>query len=382
MNLLMISGDRSLASGKKGAFYNTLEEFHKYWDQIDIITPPVSKSSVFNLFKPKIYKLKPLNYFGNVYIHPSPLPLMFQSLWILLKGLQIYKKYSFRLMTTHEYPPFYNGLGAKLLHWRTKVPYILEVMHIPGLPKAGNFKEWAYKWFTKLFIRLDDSTAKAVRIINQKQTKNFLKQSGIKESKLHYIPAFYIDLGVFRPMDVKKDFDLVFAARLEKNKGVVELLKAVAIIKKSKPDIKLLIVGSGPLKAKLEEFIGKNNLGENVIFSGWLETHDDVAKAYNSARIFVNPSYNEGGPRVVLEAMACGLPVITTPVGLMVDIIEHRQNGLLTEWNPGNMAKTILRLMEEEATQQKFTAHGLELVKQFEKHQAIKNYADKLKAIL
>lgn len=390
-NLFMVSGDRSLAEGKQGAFYNTLEEFHKYWDRIDIICPRITN-----------YELQISNLFGNVFIHSSPWPLWLQPLWIYREGFRILKIQNSELeiknwiMTVHDYPPFYNGLGAKFLFRKLKVPYVLEIMHIPGLPKAGSFKEWIYKWLIRLCIKADASTARMVRVINQKQTPDFLIKSGIKKEKLLYIPAFYIDLEIFRPIptlavgaptdsvgvETYKEYDLVFAARLERNKGIYELLRAISKVKIQIPHVKLLVIGSGPLKPKLEKFIERNNLRNNVTFSGWLATADDVAKAYNSARVFINPSYNEGGPRVVLEAMACGLPVITTPVGLMMDIIKHRQNGLLTEWSPPQMAKTIARLLADEDTQRQFSIAGLELVKKFEKKEAIKNYAEKLQGII
>src|SRR5437879_149353 len=96
--LLMISGDRSLVSGKHGAFYNTLEEFHKYWDRIDIITPNSKQTNLS------------LNFFGNVFLHPSPWPLFLQPLWILREGLRINRDNRPNLIVVHEYPPFYNGL--------------------------------------------------------------------------------------------------------------------------------------------------------------------------------------------------------------------------------------------------------------------------------
>ncbi len=388
MNLLMISGDRSLAEGKHGAFYNTLEEFHKYWDRVDIICPRVtSNRQIVNGKRITSYKL-PITLFGNVFIHPSPWPLFLQPLWIWWMGRKLITNYKLPItdlvMTVHEYPPFYNGLGAKLLYRTIKVPYILEVMHIPGLPKAGDFKEGIYKWLMKVVIKWDASSAKKIRIINQKQTPDFLVNAGVKKEKLIYIPAFYIDLEVFKPiinyqLPVTKQYDLVFAARLEKNKGIFNLIEAIKIAKQKKPDISLLIIGHGSQLEKLKLLITNYQLQDNVTFSGWLEGPRDVALAYNRARCFVNPSYNEGGPRVVLEAMACGLPVISTPVGLMVDIIKDEDNAMFTWWEPMEMAKKILLLLNDPSMQKKFSSAGIELVKNFEKRDAIKNYADKLK---
>ena len=89
-------------------------------------------------------------------------------------------------MTVHEYPPFYNGIGARLLWQKIKAPYLLEVHHIPGFPRAANLKEWLYKCLTGIFIKLDSAKAKAVRVVNKKQVPNFLARVGIPESKIIY----------------------------------------------------------------------------------------------------------------------------------------------------------------------------------------------------
>ena len=403
--LLMITGlgsARDLASGKRGAFYNTLEEFHKYWNRIDIIAPKIVGNvggvrDVRNE-QPQQAKLsnkrsdstpQTLKLFDNVYVHISPWPLIFHPFWFLKKGLEIYKEQKFNLMTVQEFPPFYNGIGALLLWQKIRVPYILEIMHIPGHPKAVNLKERIYRVITKWFIKYDAKKAVKVRVINQKQGPEFLLNAGLKKEQMVYIPSFYIDLDVFRPLDEPKKYDLVFAARLEKNKGIIELLKAVKLLKEHSNilenvgmSVKLLIVGSGPLKKELVDFVETNELKDNVFFSDWLATSEDVARAYASAKIFVNPSYNEGGPRVVLEAMACGLPVVTTRVGLMPDIIKDGENGLFTDWLAEDMAEKIQTLLKDKELQDKFAAAGLELVKQFERKESIKNYADKLKQLI
>jgi glycosyltransferase involved in cell wall biosynthesis len=376
--LLMISGDRSLAEGKRGAFYNTLEEFHKYWDRVDIICPKIQNSKIKMQNDNVKFKI-----FENVYIHPSSWPLIAQPLWILKKGRQIYAEQKFNLMTVHEYPPFYNGIGARLLWNKIKTPYILEIMHVPGHPKASSLKERFYRALFKIFICWDAVKAKAIRVINQKQTPEFLKAVGISEDRIKYIPAFYIDLDVFRPLAVEKKYDLVFAARLEKNKGISLLLKAVRFsISNFQFPMKLLIIGSGPLKNELIRYVEKNGLKDNVFFSGWLETLNDVAQAYNSAKIFINPSLNEGGPRVALEAIACGLPVITTKVGLMPDIIRNGENGLFMDWTSNDMTEKTIGLLKDKELQNKFSEAGLKLVKQFERKDAIKNYADKLQSLI
>ncbi len=123
----------------------------------------------------------------------------------------------------------------------------------------------------RFFIRADSAKAKAVRAVNKKQVPDFLIKAGVPKDKIVYIPSFYIDLDVFRPLAVEKKYDLVFAARLEKNKGIRSLLEAVKFsIFNFQFPMKLLIIGSGPLKQELVRFVEQNDLRDSVFFSGWL----------------------------------------------------------------------------------------------------------------
>lgn len=359
--LLMITGDRALVQGKKGAFYYMLEEFSQYWERIDIICPKTEQ---------KIFKVH-----KNVFIHSSPLPIIFHPWFILKKGIEIYKKEKFDLFTIHSYPSFYNDIGGLWLYNKIRVPCVSEVHHIAGYPKAGSFKEWFYKILTRLFIRFFTKKAKAIRVVNQKQVPQFLKKVGIPEKKTRYLPSFYIDLDIFRPRYLPKKYDIVFAGRLVKNKGIFLLLKAIKNPKLKTLNLKLTIIGSGPLKKKIGKYIKKHKLENNVSFAGWLPSIEDVAKTYNQSKIFVMPSFNEGGPRVTLEAMACNVPVITTRVGLMIDIIRHNHNGLFIDWDVKDITEKILILLKDENLRKKIAENGYQTVQQFERKKIIRNYA-------
>lgn len=380
-NLLMITGLGSvegLIRGKRGAFYNTLEEFHKYWDRIDIIAPKTGNC-----------KLETVNFFGNVFVHVSPWPLLFHPLWFIRKGLEIYRKYKFDIMTVQEFPPFYNGIGAKLLWYRIKVPYVLEIHHIPGYPRAANLKESIYRKLMKWFIKFDAAKALAVRVVNQDQTPKFLKEAGIPASKIIYIPSVYIDLETFKPMRLEKKYDLIFVGRLEKNKGIDLLLKTASKLKTQILSFKMIIVGDGPLKEDLEFKIKKLKLQNEVLLYGWAKDQEEIAKLINMSKILVAPSYNEGGPRVIVEAMACGVPVLATPVGIVPDLLrnlfEDKQaapGGEIITWEAGDIVYRARELLSNSERYREYSLNGLETAKKFEKKEAIKNYANKLKSIL
>ena len=365
----------SLASGKKGAFYNTLEEFHNYWERVDIICPRVKSARPRQAEGEAGEKLEVKSLFGNVFLHISPWPVIFHPFWFLKKGLEIYKEQKFDLMTVHEFPPFYNGIGARLLwHW-IKVPYILEIFHIPGYPRAASIKEAFYKFLFRLFIRFDVSKAKAVRVMNQKQVPDFLIKAGVPKSKIIHIPAIYVDLNIFKSMDLPKEYDLIFVGRLESNKGINLFIEAVKQL-----NVKALIVGDGPLKGSIKLKIEKWKLKIDVY--GWAKDSKEIAELLNKSKVLVMPSYNEGGPRVVVEAMACGVPVLATPVGIVPDLLKNGSGGEIIAWEADDIAQKASKLLDDLNKYQAYSRSGQEIAKQFEKKETIKNYAEKLREIL
>ena len=158
VNLLMISGDRSILEGKKGAFWYLLEEFSQYWDRIDVICPKVKEITVGMSVIDGL--------FDTVHFHPCPRGLWYQPRWIAKIGEALAASHKYAVMSVHEYPPFYNGLGAEWLSRRVKIPYALEVHHIVGYPHASSLAEWLGRILSHLFLVNDSYGAKAVRCVN------------------------------------------------------------------------------------------------------------------------------------------------------------------------------------------------------------------------
>lgn len=368
VKLLMITGlgsAKDLALGKKGAFYNTLEEFSKYWNRIDIIAPKVP-SPVSNVF-------------DNVYIHVSPWPLVFHPFWFIKKALSLHKENKFDLMTVHEFPPFYNGIAARILWHLKRIPYVLEILHIVGYPKPASFKERFYKLIFKSFIRFDAKHVKSIRVMNKNQTPEFLKKCGIPENKIQYIPALYLDLEIFKPVNAPKEYDLIFVGRLEKNKGVRLLLEAVEKLKAQILNFKMIIVGEGSLRNFLRFKIENLKLQDNVLLYGWAKDQREIAELINKSKLLIMTSYNEGGPRVVFEALACGVPALATPVGMVTDF---QSSITVVDWNSQDIADKAKKLLSDSQVYAGMRLQGLAIVKQFEKKSTIKNYAEKLQSLI
>lgn len=141
--------------------------------------------------------------------------------------------------------------------------------------------------------------------------------------------------------------DVIYVGRLLSHKNVDVLLRSIAIIKKQKSDIKCLVISDGPEKKKLEKLSASLELTENVKFLGFVKEIDEVYSLMKSSKVFVLPSIREGFGIVVIEANACGLPVITInhKDNASKDLIENNKNGYICNLNENDLAKSIEKVI-------------------------------------
>lgn len=135
-------------------------------------------------------------------------------------------------------------------------------------------------------------------------------------------------------------------ATLRSWKGHLFLIEAFA--KLHEPDLKLLIVGDGPMREALEQKACELGLQERVIFAGQRPDPENWLQALD---IFCLPSYaNEGVPQAILQAMLSELPIVTTPVGAILEAVQHDQSALIVQpKDSGAIADAIKRLLADSA---------------------------------
>lgn len=376
MKLLMISGDRSILEGRVGAFSYTLQELRKHWDRIDIICPHISEDAV-RVSESGHRMTSEGKAGGDVFFHPCPNSLFFQPSWILARGKALIEKEKHDVMTVHEYAPFYNGRGAQKLHAKTHIPYALEIHHIVGWPKAGDIYEWIGKIMSRLVLPGEAKKAGAVRVVNETVQKKLVSW-GVPKSKITVVSSIYLDREILKIQNKPPvAYDVAFCGRLVSNKGLPELLDAISQI----PAARMIVIGDGPLRTEMERKSNALKLGNRVTFVGWLPTQEAVSGAMQSARMFVMNSHSEGGPRVALEAMACGLPVITTKVGVMPEVIRDGVNGIFTTGKAKDLAEKISGLMKSDAKCESIGGEAAKIIDTFERQTLIKAYADFLKSL-
>jgi glycosyltransferase involved in cell wall biosynthesis len=176
------------------------------------------------------------------------------------------------------------------------------------------------------------------------------------------VPVVYngVDTTVFHPLPQKdllrerlglptQGVGIAIVSRLVREKGLFELLQAFASVRTACPTAWLAIIGDGPAEPAIRTMVAQERL-ETAVFLSGRRPHTEVVEWLNAADVFTLPSYNEGLPNVVLEAMACGLPVIATDVGGVSEVVTHGVTGLLIpKGQVTPLAHAITQLLDEDS---------------------------------
>lgn len=179
-------------------------------------------------------------------------------------------------------------------------------------------------------------------------------------------------------LSIKDEYVVLTTSRLVYKNGVDILIKAVAKIKESRPNIKLLVIGDGPEMSNLKLKIKNLKLENEVLFLGQIP-QKDLPIYFRVADVFVRASRSEGLGNSFLEAMAAGIPVIGTPVGGIVDFLMNGHTGLLANpEDPENLAEKINYILGHQDIRGTVVKNALLLV---EKHYSWDIVAQKMERI-
>lgn len=197
---------------------------------------------------------------------------------------------------------------------------------------------------------IDYKSDKMFNYVLGKATKTVVLANSIKNlvKDLYNIDADVI----YNPIEeqplrdkTKIENKIFFAAYLVQNKGYDTLLKAFKNVVAKHPDWKLILAGSGETD-KAKEIISSLGIGENVETYSWL-TKEQMSGKYKIASIYCIASKQEGFPMAFLEAASYGIPIVTTPVGGIVDVIENEQNCMIFDFDDAEgLAIQINKLIE------------------------------------
>ena len=208
---------------------------------------------------------------------------------------------------------------------------------------------------THLLAESRDVKARALEYYNVRKEIDIIPW-GLKQPSFKKLDRVKLGLST-------SDFLLITVGRLVKRKGLDYLLQALA--KTQKPDIKLLIVGNGPEKERLESLAATLKITKRVVFIGHV-SEDRKFQYLSVSDLFVLPSLHEGFGLVFLEAMYCGLPIVTTNMGGQTDFVRHGRNGVLVPVKDANaLARAIAMLTDNCNLRKRMSINNRADVQQF-----------------
>ena len=224
-----------------------------------------------------------------------------------------------------------------------KAPVLAIIPHLFGTTvfQEASFPSAMYVYFYELFIPIVYRNAKFMVI--SESTKRDLVRRGIKPEKIDVVECG-LDHDLYRELNVARDPKLaLYLGRLRKYKCVHLLIRAMIKVRDSVPDARLVIVGDGPYKPELERLTHALGLSGAVEFRGHVSPEEKV-KLLCQATVVANPSPKEGWGLTVIEANACGVPVVASRSPGLIDSIKDGETGFLVEH--GNVEQLAQRMVE------------------------------------
>jgi glycosyltransferase involved in cell wall biosynthesis len=162
-----------------------------------------------------------------------------------------------------------------------------------------------------------------------------------------------------------KPLRLLVARNLEPIYDNASALRAFALVRQARPDARLVVAGSGPLRAELESLAHELGVADAVTFTGRVD-NQGMAALYRDADVMLNPSLVDNTPNSVIEALASGVPVVSTRVGGVPYLVEDGKTALLVApAAPEEMAAAVLRLAADPQLAASLRERGLLHVRQF-----------------
>lgn len=203
---------------------------------------------------------------------------------------------------------------------------------------GGGFHARLSLLLERLCLRLADACV----VATERDAEIIRERHRLNASKVWVIPN-YVDTHLFKPMpDVRREKGLIcFVGRLALQKNVEMLLEACSLLEGAR----LLIIGDGELRSEIARMADQLHLDVEFYRS---VPNPQLPRYLNRASVFVLPSHYEGCPKTLLEAMACGLPVVGTDVDGIREIIRNGENGILCEKTAEGLASAIGEMLAKE----------------------------------
>jgi L-malate glycosyltransferase len=332
-----------LGGGAGNASAYILKEYTK--------TPGVEVDFVTSSFDEQLHVE---NFGGNVTIHRLPIGknqnnIHYQTKKELLQYAWQSYKYSRKLAKEKSYDlshSFFSvpcGFVSMLLKWEFGIPYIVSLRgsDVPGYSERFGL---IYKVITPIIKFIWKNAYFVISNSDGLRQLAFQAAPGKEIGIIHN----GIDIEEFFPDHSKTDpnhFNIICVSRVTPRKGIRFLVQAFKILEARYAHIRMIIAGDGNEKKSLEQLVRGLGLEDKIVFLGAVP-HEKVVEYYQKSNVFVLPSLNEGMSNTMLEALACGLPMVATDTGGTKELITDRKNGLIVKMqDPDDLAEKIEQII-------------------------------------
>jgi glycosyltransferase involved in cell wall biosynthesis len=232
-------------------------------------------------------------------------------------------------------------MGLPLTFGAARKPIVYHV-HGAANPLVASRYNWArHSLLRSVYARLQR------RIFNASRLVLSVDEAGIRlcrenlgqrsTTRLELVPIC-VDTRLFCPGDktgaragtglTPSDKVVIFVGRLEQAKGIEELIDSLSLLAKNSRRVRLVVVGDGSQRQAMEDRARTAGVLDWIVFAGWVK-HERLPAWLQASDALVLPSAHEGLPTAVIEALACGIPVVATPVGDVPRLVREETNGVL-----------------------------------------------------
>lgn len=326
---------------------------------------------------------------GKVYELVGWLPLPVDNCMLPRKAVSFFMRILHRLTSgysTNLWISFYlkhHNIDMLLVEYGDLACFFLEGSRRAGVPLFAHFH--GYDAYQKSRLGLKNDYAKLFQQVSgvgvvSKAMAAQLQSLGCPEKKISHV-SYGVDMKRFSVTYPSQNTEiLVFIGRFVEKKAPFHLLESFFLAQKQCPQASLVMAGDGPLLTDTQHKVKELRIEEKVIFPGRL-THEQVAETLGRARAYVQHSItasngdSEGTPVVILEAAACGLPVISTQHAGIPDVVEDQVSGLLVgEGDVYGMANNMVRVLTDPEYAQILGHEGARMVrKKYDIQQTVEN---------
>lgn len=335
--------------------YNQVSQLKSFYD-IHVLTPDYKGALSFEITEGiKIYRHKQFFTKNIELAYGSDILAKIKNNYLLLFVVLFFLLYQFlaikkiigtekiKIIHAHWLIPqgFLAVLYKTLFNRNVK---ILATIHGADLNSFDNFAGNLLKKF--ILKRLD-----ALVVVSQPM-KDRVMELGYKKDVFVFPDA--VDTDFFTPdkkdeklkikYDIKGDL-LLFVGGLIERKGIRQLIQAMPLIIKDFPDAKLLVVGDGNLKEELIALVTELTISTNVVFAGAIQ-HNDLPSYFATADLFILPSFSEGWPVVVMEALSCGAAAVVSDIPVFSNHKDKEQLfTIIKKGDPDSVATNVIALL-------------------------------------